>query len=150
MAQTPESPFATAPVDSPSSFVAEHIRRYVETDGEEGHEWHGVRTLLLTTLGRKSGQPRRTALIYGRAGDSYLIVASQGGRPTHPAWYLNLLDHAEAQVQVKGEKFTVRAHTATPEEKPALWHTMTEIWPDYDQYQAKTDRQIPVVVLDRV
>lgn len=138
-------------LDSPAGWVADHIRRYVETDGAEGHEWRpGVWTLLLTTRGRRSGKLRRTALIYGRDGDAYLVVASQGGAPEHPAWYLNLLAEPEVQVQVGAERFTARARTATPEEKPRMWRTMTAIWPSYDEYQTKTDREIPVVVLERV
>ncbi|MGW4501573.1 nitroreductase family deazaflavin-dependent oxidoreductase [Micromonospora sp. NPDC004336] len=137
-------------LDSPQGWVADHIRRYVETDGAEGHEWRpGVCTLLLTTRGRRSGKLRRTALIYGRDGDAYLVVASQGGDPKHPAWYLNLLDEPSVEVQVGAERFTARARTATAEEKPRMWSTMAAIWPAYDEYQAKTDRQIPVVVLER-
>ncbi|WP_200211254.1 nitroreductase family deazaflavin-dependent oxidoreductase [Micromonospora coerulea] len=138
-------------LDSPEGWVADHIRRYVETDGAEGHEWRpGVFTLLLTTRGRRSGKLRRTALIYGRDGDAYLVVASQGGAPEHPAWYLNLLAEPEVQVQVGAEKFTARARTATPAEKPRMWQTMTATWPAYDGYQTRTDREIPVVVLERV
>ncbi|MEV4464956.1 nitroreductase family deazaflavin-dependent oxidoreductase [Micromonospora echinofusca] len=137
-------------LDSPQGWVADHIRRYVETDGAEGHEWQpGVFTLLLTTRGRRSGKLRRTALIYGRDGDAYLVVASQGGDPKHPAWYLNLLDEPLVEVQVGAERFTARARTATAEEKPRMWSTMAAIWPAYDEYQAKTDRDIPVVVLER-
>ncbi|MFF4876280.1 MULTISPECIES: nitroreductase family deazaflavin-dependent oxidoreductase [unclassified Micromonospora] len=138
-------------VDSPQGWVAEHIQRYVETGGAEGHEWRpGVYTLLLTTRGRHSGKLRRTALIYGRDGDGYLVVGSQGGAPKHPAWFLNLLAEPQVEVQVGGETFTARARTATPEEKPRMWSTMAAIWPAYDDYQAKTDREIPVVVLERV
>ncbi|MEV4199490.1 nitroreductase family deazaflavin-dependent oxidoreductase [Micromonospora globbae] len=138
-------------LDSPASWVAEHIHRYVATDGAEGHEWRpGVFTLLLTTRGRRSGALRRTALIYGRDGDDYLVVASQGGAPRHPAWYLNLLADPRAEVQVGAGRFTARARTATPEEKPRMWETMAKIWPAYDDYQARTDREIPVVVLERV
>ncbi|RLK23294.1 deazaflavin-dependent oxidoreductase (nitroreductase family) [Micromonospora sp. M71_S20] len=137
-------------LDSPQGWVADHIRRYVETDGAEGHEWRpGVFTLLLTTRGRRSAKLRRTALIYGRDGDAYLVVASQGGDPRHPAWYLNLLDEPLVEVQVGAERFTARARTATAEEKPRMWSTMAAIWPAYDEYQAKTDREIPVVVLER-
>ncbi|MGC4786841.1 nitroreductase family deazaflavin-dependent oxidoreductase [Micromonospora sp. DT178] len=137
-------------LDSPQGWVADHIRRYVETGGAEGHEWRpGVFTLLLTTRGRRSGKLRRTALIYGRDGDAYLVVASQGGDPKHPAWYLNLLDEPLVEVQVGAERFTARARTATAEEKPRMWSTMAAIWPAYDEYQAKTDREIPVVVLER-
>jgi deazaflavin-dependent oxidoreductase (nitroreductase family) len=138
-------------VDSPTKWVSDHIRRYVETDGREGHEWQkDVPTLLLTTRGRKSGKLRRTALIYGRDGDRYLVVASQGGAAKHPAWYLNLRENPEVRLQVGADTFTARARTATPDEKPALWETMAGIWPAYDGYQKKTDREIPVVVLERV
>ncbi|MGN9778765.1 nitroreductase family deazaflavin-dependent oxidoreductase [Micromonospora sp. H33] len=138
-------------LDSPEGWVADHIRRYVETDGAEGHEWRpGVFTLLLTTRGRRSGQLRRTALIYGRDGDAYLVVASQGGDPKHPGWYLNLREEPLVEVQVGAERFTARARTATPEEKPRMWSTMVAIWPAYDGYQAKTAREIPVVVLERL
>lgn len=136
--------------DSPTGWVADHIKQYVETDGEQGHLWRGVPTLLLTTTGRKSGELRRTALIYGRHGSSYLLVASQGGAPNHPAWYLNLTTNPDVEVQVGAEKFSARARTATEQEKPELWTAMTAIWPDYDQYQTKTERPIPVVVLDPV
>ncbi|WP_326598697.1 nitroreductase family deazaflavin-dependent oxidoreductase [Streptomyces sp. NBC_01803] len=137
--------------DSPTSWVSDHIRRYVETDGREGHLWRdGVPTLLLTTRGRKSGVLRRTALIYGRDGEDFLIVASQGGKPDHPAWYHNLVADPEVRLQVGADKFTARARTATPEERARLWPRMTEIWPDYDDYQTKTSREIPIVVLTRV
>jgi deazaflavin-dependent oxidoreductase (nitroreductase family) len=137
-------------IDSPTGWVNEHIRGYVESGGEKGHRWQGVTTLLLTTCGRRSGQLRRTALIYGRDGDRYLIVASIGGAPKHPNWYLNLVANSEVTVQVGPEVFRARARTATPEEKPPLWKTMATIFPTYDSYQAKTDREIPVVILERV
>ena len=135
--------------DSPTGWVAKHIHDYVETDGETGHSWRGVPTLLLTTLGRKSGLKRRTALIYGTDGDDYVIVASRGGHDQHPAWYLNLVDNPDVEVQVGADKCSARAHTANAEEKARLWPMMASIWPDYDNYQAKTEREIPVVVLER-
>ena len=137
-------------VDSPVSWVKQHIRGYVESDGAKGHRWRGVDTLLLTTRGRKSGKLRRTALIYGRDGDRYVVVASKGGAEQHPSWYLNLAANPEVEVQVGAEKFKARARTASAEEKPALWKLMTSVWPDYDSYQGKTERAIPVVVLERV
>jgi deazaflavin-dependent oxidoreductase (nitroreductase family) len=137
-------------LDSPTGWVSDHIRQYVATDGEQGHHWRGVPTLLLTTRGRRSGKLRRTALIYGRDGDNYLLVASQGGAPQHPAWYLNLVADPVVHLQVGAEKFTARARTAGPDEKPELWRTMAGMWPDYDKYQTKTDREIPVVVLERI
>jgi deazaflavin-dependent oxidoreductase (nitroreductase family) len=131
-------------------FGQEHVKRYVETDGAEGHDWQGVAVLILTTTGRRSGQARSTALIYGRHGDDFLVVASKGGAPSHPAWYENLVADPEVTVQVKGDRFAARARTATADEKPELWSAMTAIWPPYDEYQQKTDREIPVVVLERV
>ncbi|MCK2244015.1 MULTISPECIES: nitroreductase family deazaflavin-dependent oxidoreductase [unclassified Crossiella] len=138
------------PIDSPTGWVREHIDRYVSSDGVQGHEWNGTTTLLLTTTGRRSGEPRRTALIYQRFGADYVVVAAQGGAPTHPAWYLNLQARPEVQVQVAGDRFTARARTADEAERARLWPVMTEAWPDYDQYQTRTSRRIPVVVLERV
>jgi deazaflavin-dependent oxidoreductase (nitroreductase family) len=127
----------------------EHVERYEATDGDEGHDWQGTQTLILTTTGAKSGEPRKAPLIYGKHGDRYLVVASKGGAPEPPAWYVNLQKDPTAQIQVRGERLSVRARDATPEEKPELWSIMTKEWPDYDEYQTKTDRQIPVVVLER-
>ncbi len=130
-------------------FGQEHVDRYEATAGEEGHEWRGAQTLILTTKGRKSGEERKAPLIYAEHDGDYLIVASKGGAPEPPAWYVNLQADPEVQVQVKGDKFTARARDATPEEKPELWKIMTGEWPAYDEYQTKTDRPIPVVVLER-
>ena len=135
--------------DSPSKWVAEHIRRYVASDGKSGHEWSGVTTLLLTTVGRKTGKLRRTALIYGQDGDRYVVVGSKGGSPNHPAWYLNLRDNPEVHLQVGPKKLVARARTATAEERQRLWELMASIWPDYESYQKRTSRQIPVVLLER-
>ena len=107
--------------DSPTGWVADHIKSYVESDGEQGHVWNGVPTLLLTTKGRKSGELRRTALIYGEHDGTYLLVASQGGADKHPAWYLNLEANPEVHVQVGADRFSARARTATEQEKPELW-----------------------------
>jgi deazaflavin-dependent oxidoreductase (nitroreductase family) len=130
-------------------FGQEHVDRYRETDGEEGHVWKGTQTLLLTTTGRRSGERRTTPLIYAPHGDAYTVVASKGGSDDPPAWYLNLTDHPEVEVQVKGDRFRAKARTATPEEKPAMWRVMVGEWPAYDDYQRRTDREIPVVVLER-
>ncbi len=135
--------------DSASPWVAKHTREYVESDGKKGHEWRGVHTLVLTTTGRRSGDKRRNALIYGTDGDDYLVVASKGGHKNHPLWYLNLVADPNVQVQVLGERFKARARVASPEEKKRLWPKMTKIWPDYEKYQARTDRDIPVVILER-
>jgi len=127
-----------------------HIDAYLETDGERGHDWkRGAPTLILWTTGRKSGEERLSPLIYGMAGDDPMIVASKGGAPEHPAWYLNLRENPDVQVQIRGDKFAARAREATPEERPELWKQMAEIWPDYDAYQRRTDRQIPIVILER-
>jgi deazaflavin-dependent oxidoreductase (nitroreductase family) len=126
----------------------EHVERYEATDGREGHDWQGSQALILTTTGRKSGEERKTPLIYGRDGERYLIVASMGGAPKPPAWYLNLEANPAATIQVWGERIAVRAEDADAEQKPRLWKTMTDVWPAYDEYQAKTERPIPVVILE--
>lgn len=128
----------------------DHVRAYRETDGEVGYEWNGAPTLLLTTTGRRSGEPRTTPLIFGRDGDDYLIVASVGGMPDHPQWYRNLEAEPSAEIQVKAEQISVNAKTAAAADKPRLWQIMTEIWPNYDVYQTRTEREIPVVVLSPV
>jgi proline iminopeptidase len=131
-------------------FGDEHIKRYRETGGEVGHIWKkGSKTLLLTTKGRKSGQPRTTPLIYENADDKYVIVASKGGAPKDPGWYENLTKDPQVELQVKDEVFPARAHTAEGEERERLWKLAAQQWPDYDEYQKKTDREIPVVVLER-
>jgi deazaflavin-dependent oxidoreductase (nitroreductase family) len=127
-----------------------HVDAYLETDGEVGHDWkRGAPTLILTTTGRRSGEERRTPLIYGMAGDDPMVVASKGGNPEHPAWYLNLREQPDVEVQIRGDRFRARARDATPEERSRLWRRMVEIWPDYDRYQTRTDREIPIVVLER-
>lgn len=130
-------------------FGAEHVRVYRETKGERGHDWRGATILLLTTKGRRSGESRTTPLIYRSDGDRWVIVASKGGTPDNPAWYENLLADPDATIEVKGDRIDVRASTAEGEERERLWSLMTEVWPAYDEYQAKTEREIPVVVLSR-
>jgi deazaflavin-dependent oxidoreductase (nitroreductase family) len=130
-------------------FGQEHVQRYRETGGEVGHDWRGAPTLLLTTKGRRSGEERTTPLIYQPWEGAYLLVASQGGAPEHPAWYLNIQEEPKVEVQVWDERFSARARTVKPDERPPMWRQMTEVWPDYDGYQERTDREIPVVVLER-
>ncbi len=130
-------------------FGQEHVQAYIDTDGERGYAWRGTQCLLLTTTGRKSGQPRIMPLIFAPDGDAQVIVASKGGAPEHPAWYLNLRDDPEVEVQVKGDRFAATARDAEGDERDRLWQVMVGEWPAYDEYQAKTDRQIPVVVLER-
>src|SRR4051794_26721263 len=134
--------------DSPTGWVHKHTERYLASGGKDGHEWRpGVPTLLLTTTGRKSGIRRRTALIYGRDNDRYVVVASKGGDPEHPAWYLNLQADPNVEVQVMDDVFPAVAETVQGEERTRLWALMRQTWPAYDSYQEKTDREIPVVVL---
>jgi deazaflavin-dependent oxidoreductase (nitroreductase family) len=130
-------------------WFADHVDRYRATDGEDGHDWNGHPTLLLTTRGRKSGELRTLPLIYGRDGDDVLVVASRGGAPNHPRWYLNLEADPDVEVQVKGDRFHARARTATAQERPRLWEIVTQVFPDYLEYQMRTTREIPVVVLER-
>ena len=128
----------------------EHIAQYEATDGEAGYLWNGATCLVLHTKGRKSGELRKFPLIFGERGDDIILVASKGGAPEHPGWYLNLLAHPDdASVQIKADVIPVRARTAEGDERQALWDLMLEQWPDYDGYQANTDREIPVVVLER-
>jgi deazaflavin-dependent oxidoreductase (nitroreductase family) len=130
-------------------FGEEHVRRYRETDGEHGYHWRGTTILLLNAKGRKSGAPRTMPLIHRPDGDRFVVVASKGGAPANPLWFENLMADPEPTIQVKGETIPVSASVAEGEERARLWSKMTEVWPDYDGYQARTDRQIPVVVLSR-
>ena len=140
------------------AWIKDHVARYLSTNGADGYLWDAslgggkglVPTLLLTTIGRKSGRALTLPLIFGSSGADYVVVASKGGAPTHPAWYLNLQANPEVKLQVKAEKFSARARTANAAERPALWHKMVEIYAPYTQYQTKTDRQIPIVVLTPV
>jgi deazaflavin-dependent oxidoreductase (nitroreductase family) len=125
----------------------DHVKAYRETNGEQGYLWNGATALLLTTTGRKTGQPRTLPLIFAKDGDDYLVVASMGGAPQHPQWYLNLEADPDAEIQVKGDVIPVTARTASDDEKPRLWKIVTEQWPNYDVYQTRTDRVIPLVVL---
>ncbi|WP_196771195.1 nitroreductase family deazaflavin-dependent oxidoreductase [Mycobacterium colombiense] len=125
----------------------DHVRAYRETGGETGYLWNGVPTLLLTVTGRRTGRELTSALIFGRDGDDYLVVASMGGAPRHPSWYLNLQANPAAGIQVQADELAVVARTASAAEKPRLWKIMTDVWPNYDVYQSRTDRDIPVVLL---
>jgi deazaflavin-dependent oxidoreductase (nitroreductase family) len=111
--------------------------------------WNGVPTLLLTTKGRKTARPYTTPLIYGTDGARYLVVGSWGGAPKHPQWYLNLVEDPQIEVQVLAEKFKARASTAGGEEKARLWKIMAAIYANYDVFQTRTERQIPVVIIER-
>lgn len=130
-------------------FGAEHVRVYRETDGEHGYHWRGTTILLLGTTGRNSGQERTTPLIHRTDGDRWVVVASQGGAPEHPGWYKNLQADPRATIQVKAERIPVEASTAEGDERERLWSAMTEVWPAYDEYQTRTEREIPVVIFRR-
>ena len=132
-------------------FGDEHVRLYVESDGEVGYLWReGSTILILTTTGRKTGEQHSTPLIFAIDGDNAVIVASKGGAPEHPGWYRNLVKNREVEVQIKGDRFRARARDAEGEERERLWRRMNEVWPHYDEYQERTERRIPVVVLERL
>lgn len=135
--------------DSTTGWVADHVQQYVSSGGAEGHIWQGVPTLVLVTTGRSSGEPRRTGLIYGTAGEEVVLVASQGGAPTDPQWYKNIQANPSVGVLVGTDAYTATARIATSEERPALWSQMAQVWPAYDEYAQKTDREIPIVLLRR-
>ncbi len=138
---------------TPAAFLhgPAHVARYLETSGEEGYHWRKDTTILiLFTKGRRSGAQRSHALIYRPHGDDYLVVASKGGSDDPPAWFVNLQADPEVEVQVRGDRFQAHARVATAEEKPEMWASMVDAWPDYDAYQRKTSREIPVVVLSPV
>jgi deazaflavin-dependent oxidoreductase (nitroreductase family) len=125
----------------------DHVRAYRESGGEVGYLWNGAPSLLLTVTGRRTGRELTSPLIFGRDGDDYLVVASMGGAPKHPFWYLNLQANPQAVIQVKSDVLPVTARTASADEKPRLWKIVTDVWPNYDVYQSRTERDIPVVVL---
>ena len=132
-------------------FGQEHVDRYRATDGEEGHIWlEGSTILLLTTTGRRTGKETTTPLIYQPDRENLVIVASKGGAAKHPGWFLNLEKNPEVGVQILGDKFRARARVAEGEERERLWKLMNEAWPHYEEYQVKTDRKIPIVVLERL
>jgi deazaflavin-dependent oxidoreductase (nitroreductase family) len=136
--------------EAESLFGEQHVRRYRETAGAVGHIWRrGSKILLLTTNGRKTGTPGTTPLIYDEDAGTYVVVASKGGAPEHPGWYRNILKDPHVEVQVEADVFRARAHTASGAERQRLWALMIQQWPDYEAYQTKTDREIPVVVLER-
>ena len=139
-------------------WIRDHLQRYLETNGADGHLWDATLgggtgfcpTLLLTTTGRRSGEPLTLPLIYGRVGEAYVVIASKGGAPAHPAWYLNLAANPEVGVQVMADRFSARARTAEGAERSTLWNMMVGVYHPYEKYQAATTREIPVVVLERV
>ena len=148
MAQNTQQP-GSVPGTDISLLGAEHVRVYRETNGETGYLWNGVPTLLLTSTGRKSGEPRTIPIIYTPTDAGYVIIASKGGSPTHPKWYLNVLEDPNVEVQIKAERFAATARTAASPERERLWAEAVKAWPNYDIYQSRTERRIPVVVIER-
>jgi deazaflavin-dependent oxidoreductase (nitroreductase family) len=132
--------------DSPNTWVAEHIRRFVDTNGNARP---GVNDLLLTTRGRRSGKLRRTVLVYAQDGERYVLAASNAGADRHPAWYLNLVADPHVTVQAGARAFAATARTATAQEKPRLWELIVAMMPSYQGYQEATSRDIPVVIIER-
>jgi deazaflavin-dependent oxidoreductase (nitroreductase family) len=128
-----------------------HVKAYEDTDGATGYEWgdHGATILVLTTIGAKSGEERKNALIYRQVDEGYAIVASKGGAPVHPGWFHNLQANPDVKAQIKGDRFAAHARVATAEERARIWPRMVEVWPDYNTYTTKTDREIPIVILER-
>lgn len=141
---------STADPENILGFMQDHIRRYLATDGEDGHLMNGFPCLVLTTVGKKSGEQRQAAVIYGKQGASHVIIASKGGSDTPPAWFVNLAASGTGHIQVKAEKIAVKMRVAEGAEREHLWKMMASIFPAYLEYQQKTARQIPVVVLDPV
>src|ERR1700722_8719615 len=140
-------------------WMVEHANRYIASGGSDGHMYKAtvpgqgeitVPALLLTTTGRKSGDKFMFPLFYGTEGGSYFVVASKGGAPQHPGWYRNILANTEVEVQVGAEKSKARARTAAGDARVRLWKKALEFLPRYADYQLKTEREIPAVVLDPV
>ena len=140
----------TSPDYEPSPWrpIADHVDRYLATNGEDGFDFEGAQCVILTTTGRKSGAIRRSPIVRVKDGDRYLAVASMGGAPKHPNWYLNLVTNPAVTIHDRAEVHELTARTASPEEKAELWPLTLAQWPDYESYQAKTDRDIPLVICE--
>ena len=134
---------------SPWEWVSEQVRLYESTDGKEGGTLEGAPCVILTTKGRKSGKLRKSALMRIEHDGVYAVVASMGGAPKHPVWYLNLVANPDVTLQDGATVLDLRARTASSEEKRHWWPRLTAVWPAYSEYQSKTERDIPVVLLER-
>ncbi len=138
-------------------WMVDHMRQYLDSKGAEGHLWDStfaggpgpLPTLLLTTHGRKSGEPLTLPLLYGNTPSGFVIIASKGGAPKHPGWYLNLAANPAVEVQVASEYFHCKARVTSGDERKRLWEQMAAMYPPFTDYQAKTTREIPVVALDK-
>ncbi|MEM7140898.1 MAG: nitroreductase family deazaflavin-dependent oxidoreductase [Actinomycetota bacterium] len=133
---------------SPYEWVADHVEAYERTGGVEGGEFNGVPCVILTTTGRKSGKQRKTPLVRVPHDDGYLVVASMGGQPKHPVWYLNLLDDPQVSLQDRAERKDYTARVTEGDEHAELWQVAVAVYPDYADYQERCERQIPVVRLE--
>ena len=136
-------PVTSVPGTDTSLLGEEHVRVYRETNGEKGYLWNGVATLLLTSKGRVSGEPRTIPIIFTRYKDSYVIIASKGGSPTHPKWYLNVLDDPNVEVQVKAEKFSATVRTAASPEREEIWQECVRNWPELRHLSVPYDAPDP-------
>ncbi len=145
----------TVKADAPD-WIKDHTTRYLKTSGQDGHLWDAsfgggsgmVPTLLLVTKGRRSGDPITLPLIYSETDGGYVVIASKGGAPTHPAWYLNLDADPKVRIQVGAERMDAIARTASGAERQRLWQQMVDLYDPYTAYQERTEREIPVVVLE--
>ncbi|MEV0594817.1 nitroreductase family deazaflavin-dependent oxidoreductase [Nonomuraea cavernae] len=135
--------------DSPVAWVAEHVQKYVDSDGASGQRYQGIDALLLITRGRRTGILRRTALFYGSDGDRYVVVGSNGGLAEHPSWFHNIVADPDVRVQVGADKFAARARLAEGAERARLWELMLKVFPTYANMRKKTERELPVVVIER-
>ena len=135
---------------SPSQYAADQVRQYEESGGQEGNTMRGVPVIILWTRGRSSGSVRKSPLMRVKDGDRYAVVASKGGAPDHPAWYVNMVADPHVSLQDGPEVRDYVARELTGDEKTEWWAKATAVWPDYDAYQEKTDREIPLLVLEPV
>lgn len=132
-----------------SAFVAANRVLYELSGGALGGKFRGAPVLLLTTTGRRSGLAHTVPLLFLADTNDYILVASSGGSPRHPAWYLNLEANPDVEVQIKRDRRPMRAHVATPEERERLWPRLVDMYPPYERYRQRTERRIPVVILRR-
>ncbi len=132
--------------------AGDHVARYIATDGAEGYDdnSHKAPTLLLTTTGRRTGNPHVAPLYFGENDGRYIVIASKGGSERHPQWYLNLVAHPEVEVQIRDRTFSAIARIADPDEKERLWPIMGDAYPFYNDYRKGTERDIPLIVLEPV
>jgi deazaflavin-dependent oxidoreductase (nitroreductase family) len=135
---------------SPWDLVADHVQLYEESGGEEGTEHEGAPCVILTTRGRTTGKLRKSALMRIEHNGTYAVIASMSGAPEHPRWYLNLVANPEVTLQDGGDVYDLRARTASQQEKAEWWPRAVEVWPPYDDYQQRTTRDIPLVLLEPI